>query len=98
MDSIFFTNFYWFSVVGHLLQVATRSQNATRSGGKGGSFSQPPPGAMALKLHAVSWLNVAPLALPGLPPTDQVIQVDVGGHPPIPFGPPQLSLSVFSVS
>ena len=27
-----------------------------------------------------------------------LIQVDVGGHPPIPFGPPQLSLSVFSVS
>jgi len=29
---------------------------------------------------------------------DTLIQVDVGGHPPIPFGPPQLSLSVFSVS
>ena len=27
-----------------------------------------------------------------------MIQVDVGGHPPIPFGPPQLSLSAFSVS
>ena len=27
-----------------------------------------------------------------------LIQVDVGGHPPIPFGPPQLSLSAFSVS
>ena len=24
-----------------------------------------------------------------------VIQVDVGGHPPIPFGLPQLSLLVF---
>jgi len=27
-----------------------------------------------------------------------MIQVDVGGHPPIPFGPPQLSFSAFSVS
>ena len=26
---------------------------------------------------------------------NELIQVDVGGHPPIPFGPPQLSLSVF---
>ena len=35
---------------------------------------------------------------PLLPKGGGMIQVDVGGHPPIPFGPPQLSLSAFSVS
>jgi len=25
----------------------------------------------------------------------QVIQVDIGGHPPIPLGPPPLLLSIF---
>ena len=35
---------------------------------------------------------------PLLPKGGGMIQVDVGGHPPIPFGPPQLSLSVFYVS
>ena len=34
-----------------------------------------------------------------LPPKGAgMIQVDVGGHSPIALGPPQLSLSVFSVS
>ena len=32
---------------------------------------------------------------PLLPKGGGMIQVDIGGHPPIPFGPPQLSLSVF---
>ena len=27
-----------------------------------------------------------------------MIQVDIGGHPPIPLGAPPFSLSVFSVS
>ncbi|MDW3502781.1 hypothetical protein NQ272_26840, partial [Escherichia coli] len=35
---------------------------------------------------------------PLLPKGGGMIQVDVGGHPPIPFGPPQLSLLAFSVS
>ena len=32
---------------------------------------------------------------PFLPKGGGMIQVDIGGHPPIPLGPPPLSLSVF---
>ena len=34
---------------------------------------------------------------PLLPKGGGMIQVDIGGHPPIPLGPPPLLLSVFSV-
>jgi hypothetical protein len=35
---------------------------------------------------------------PLLPKGGGMIQVDIGGHPPIPLGPPPLLLSVFQFS
>lgn len=54
MVSILLTNFYWFSFVGRLLHTATSFWNADSSGGRGGSSSRPPPGAMAMILRADS--------------------------------------------
>ena len=42
----------------------------------------------------LSWRNLTQW-VPLLPKEGGMIQVDIGGHPPIPFGPPPSVLSIF---
>ena len=52
------------------------------------------PGTKFSKNFLISWRNLTQWG-PLLPKGGGMIQVDIGGHPPIPLGPPPLSLSVF---
>jgi hypothetical protein len=52
------------------------------------------PGTKFNRSFLISWRNSTQCG-PFLPKGGGLIQVDIGGHPPIPLGPPPLLLSIF---
>ena len=72
--------------ISNCIRLSKLSNSCTKESGS--------PGTKFNRNFLISWRNLTQWG-PLLPKGGGMIQVDIGGHQPIPLGPPPLSLSVF---